>query len=327
MDSSLPPLGWHSLLTQWELRPGWDLAILAVLAAYVAGLRAARRTGARAVHPVRVASFVGGLVLLAVTLSSSVGIDASTVFWIHMIEHLILIMVVPALLVLGHPLTVLVASQQCRRRDRVQALLVSRPVAFVTHPLFGFTFYAGVIVATHLTSFMDQMMVHMRLVAGEQVLYLVAGYLFLLPLLGEEPIRWHPPLTFRILMMVIGMIPDTIVGIVLLQTTDDLFPLMLGGGHRPGWAPDPVHDLNIGGGLMWSLGDGLMMTFAVGLVVALIARPERPNLLGEWLEGVRRETFRAHVGDDGGGSYVDLDSDDEALAAYNRMLGRFADDT
>ena len=45
-----------------------------------------------------------------------------------MIEHLLLIMVVPALLVTGHPLTVLVRATTGRTRDRVQAVLRSAPV-------------------------------------------------------------------------------------------------------------------------------------------------------------------------------------------------------
>ncbi len=325
MDSMLPPLGWHSLLTQWAFRPGWDLVLLVVLLAYLGGLVLARRHGDRAVPPVRVASFLTGWAILVLTLNSGVEVYASLVFWMHMVQHLLLIMVVPALLVLGHPLTVLVAATRPERRARVKGFLTSAPVAFVTHPLIGFATYAAVIVGTHLTSFMDQMMSHAWLTSGEQVLYLGSGYLFLLPLLGGEPIRWQPPQLFRIFLLVIGMVPDTVVGIVLLQSDQNLFPRML--SDRPSWTPEAVHDINISGGLMWALGDGLMMLFAVGLVVALISRPGRTDLLGGWLEGVRRETMKTHVGeaDDDPraiGTDDDVDEDEAVLEAYNRMLGR-----
>lgn len=323
----LPPLTWHSLLTHWDLRPLWVLAILLVGVLYVGGLARARRRGEHPVHPVRVAAFVSGLVLLGLTLSSGIEVYGAMIFWVHMIEHLLLIMVVPALLVLGHPLTVLVAATPEPNRARVRRALTTGPVAVITHPAFGFAFYAGVIVATHLTSFMDQMMSHAWLTSTEQLLYVASGYLFLLPLLGNEPIRWKPPMLMRIFLLVIGMVPDTVVGIVLLQTGDDLFPQMLGNG--PSWAPDPVHDINIGGGIMWAGGDGLMMLLAVGLVVALLATSERGDLLGGYVEGVRRETLREHLGRAGGDSSAlaetgDLDDDDAALEAYNRMLGRLS---
>ena len=68
-------------------------------------------------------------------------------------------------------------------------MLRSWPVTMLTRPAAGLLLYAATIIATHLTGFMDQMAQHAWLMTGEQVLYVVAGYLFLLPLLGEEPIR------------------------------------------------------------------------------------------------------------------------------------------
>ncbi len=327
--SMLPPLDWGAFLTRWELRPVWDVLIPLALGGYVVGLRRARRAGGRAVHPVRVAAFVGGLVLLAWSLSSALETYAPTLFWVHMVQHLLLIMVVPALLVLGHPLTVLVEATSATSRGRVRAALVSWPVALVTHPLIGLAYYSTVIVATHLTPFMDQMMSRPWLGSAEQALYVSSGYLLLLPLLGNEPIRWSPPQLSRIALFLVAMTPDTVVGIVLMQTDRNLFPTML--GDRPSWAPSAVHDINIGGALMWVGGDGLMMCFAVGVVVAIIARPGRGDLIGSWLEGVRRETISGDAGDGDAagdpprGRDEDVDDSDAALAAYNRMLGRLND--
>ncbi|MEP7088844.1 MAG: cytochrome c oxidase assembly protein [Nocardioidaceae bacterium] len=320
----LPPLDWHAFLVSWQVRPVWDALALVTLVAYVVGLRRAQAAGTRAVHPVRVGSFVAGLALLVWTLSSALEVYATTLFWVHMVQHLLLIMVVPALLVLGHPLTVLVAATRGRTRSVVERVLVTGPVAVLTHPLVGLGYYSTVIVATHLTSFMDQMMSSPWLGPAEQALYLSSGYLLLLPLLGNEPIRWKPPQLFRIGLFLIAMTPDTVVGIVLMQTDHDLFPGML--GNRPSWAPSAVSDINTGGALMWVGGDGLMMVFAVSLVIAIIAAPDREDLIGSWLEGVRRSSMSDHVGEGAGrqgfGDDDDVDDSDEALAAYNRMLGR-----
>lgn len=320
----LPPLDWHAFLVSWQVRPVWDALALVALVAYVVGLRRAQVAGTRAVHPVRVGSFVVGLALLVWTLNSALEVFATTLFWVHMVQHLLLIMVVPALLVLGHPMTVLVAATRGRTRSVVERALVTGPVAVLTHPLVGLGYYSTVIVATHLTSFMDQMMSSPWLGPAEQALYLSSGYLLLLPLLGNEPIRWKPPQLFRIGLFLIAMTPDTVVGIVLMQTDHDLFPGMLEG--RPSWAPSAVSDINTGGALMWVGGDGLMMVFAVSLVIAIIAAPDREDLIGSWLEGVRRSSMSDHVGEGAGqqgfGDDDDVDDSDEALAAYNRMLGR-----
>lgn len=326
MPSALPPLGWHSFLDTWQLAPVWSVFAALLLSAYVGGLLLCARAGRRSVHPVQVVSFVGGLVVLVLTLSSAVGVYAMDLMWVHMIEHLLLIMVVPTFLVLGHPLTVLRTAAETRgQAARVDRVLNGSPVLALTHPVVAFGLYAAVIVGTHLTPFMDVMASHPWAVGAEQVLYVASGYLFLLTLLGDEPIRWRLPALARIGLVLLGMTPDTVVGIVLMQATHVMFPTMA--AMRPAWAPAPLDDQQIAGALMWVAGDGLMMLLGVALTIALISRPSSTNLLGLRLEGVRRRTMAAHVsrGDTGPtDSYddTDVDDDERMLAAYNRMLGR-----
>ncbi len=95
--------------------------------------------------------------------------------------------------------------------------------------------YSVTIIATHLTGFMDYMADHEWAMTAELVLYVVAGYLFLLPLLGEEPTKPNPSYLTRLGVFVVGMVPDTIVGIVLLQTNQQPFPRMM--ATHPTWHP------------------------------------------------------------------------------------------
>ncbi len=108
-------------------------------------------------HPVRVASFFASLAILGWCMCSAVDAYAMSLFWVHMIEHLTLITVVPALLVLGHPLTVLRAAGGERWRHGFDRAVRRGPVAVLTHPAVGLAVYAVVIFYTHLTPFMDQM--------------------------------------------------------------------------------------------------------------------------------------------------------------------------
>jgi cytochrome c oxidase assembly factor CtaG len=325
MSSSLPPLDWHSFVTSWQPSVGWTLACVVLLTTYVGGLLVCRRAGHRGVSSVRVACFVVGVALLWLTVSSGIAVYAMSVTWMHMVEHLMLIMVVPAFLVLGHPLTLALECARVRGHgDRVERVLRSGPVAVLTHPAVAVGQYAVVIVATHLTSFMDVMAVHRDVMVAEQVLYLVSGFWLLLPLIGLEPTRTSLPLLGRIGLALLAMTPDTVVGIVMLQSGHDLYPVM--SRMQPSWAPSPVSDIQTAGALMWVAGDGLMMLIGVGMTIALISRPSSANIVGARLEGVRRRQLvdRLGGGDDSSsfGDDVDVDQDDEMLAAYNRMLGR-----
>lgn len=319
----LPPFSWHTLFTTWEWRLWWDVFILLAFAAYTYGLMLARRRRTGGLPWYRVTAFMLGLLTLVFSVNTAINTYSHVLFWDHMVQHLLLIMVVPALLVLGSPLTLLVQVTTGRAHRRVTDALSSNVVAVLTHPLFGLLLYSVVIVATHLTSFMEQMMIHPWLHGFEQVLYVVTGYVFLLPLLGNEPIRWQPPFLLRLLVLFIAMAPDTVVGIVLLQADHELFP-SYASIHRM-WGPSPLADLNRGGGIMWVYGDGLMMLFIVGVIIAYLAHASSNPTAGNWIEGVRRGVLADNleaVGESADLTDSDLDEDDAALVAYNRMLAR-----
>jgi putative copper resistance protein D len=321
------PWGWHALLHTWQPNPGWLLFCALAGLWYAFALHRAIRLGGMPVEPVRVVSFFGGLAVLAGCLCSAVDVYAMALFWVHMIEHLTLITVVPALIVLGHPLTVLRASGGERWQRGVDRVVQRWPGAAMTHPAVGLVSYSVVIFYTHLTPFMDQMQHHPWLMPVEQAVYLVAGWMLLVGTIGEEPIRWQTPYLVRLVLLLLAMVPDTLVGIVLLQTPTVPFPLYM--RMRPSWAPPGLHDLDIGASLMWALGDGLMMLLAVGIVVSLTIGNTRERLLGPWLESVRTNTFIENVGRNdtvrwSGGLDARIDDDDAALAAYNDMLRRMS---
>lgn len=316
----LPPLDWGTFLGTWQVRPGWLVVCALMLAAYAVGVHRGRRHG-DTVGPLRMASFVLGVVLLAVTVCSAIDGYAMAIFWMHMIEHLTLITVVPTLLVLGHPLTVLRNAGGESWRYAVDVTLRRPPVSWLTHPLVGLVAYGLVVFYTHLTPFMDTMVDDPTMMTVEQVLYVGSGAWLLLGAIGAEPLKWQTPYLLRLILLVMAMVPDTLVGIVLLQTEQDPFPRYM--AMRPAWAPDPLRDLDIGGSLMWALGDGLMMLLSVGVVIGLLRR--RDQVLGAWLESARTATLVGHVERTGGTVQVGegtVDDDDAALDAYNDMLAR-----
>lgn len=312
---ALPPFG-AATLTIWVWHPWWTLALLIVGVGYALLARHAYRLGV-GLAAWRLACFgVGEALLLATPVSGCIGTYAMSLFWVHMIEHLILIMVVPALLVLGQPLVLLDHATGSR-------MLEVRVVNLVLHPLVALGGYSLVIIGTHLTGFMDAMTNHPALMTAEQVTYVLSGWLLIENLWGSTRVA-RLPYAGRFLLTLISMVPDTLVGIVLLQgqAPDPTYLAM-----RPSWAPDAHLDTQIAGGLMWAAGDGLMMLLGLGIIVAALRQGGR-NLLGTRLEAVRTATFAAHLeaaGIDPDASGSDrLDDDQAALDAYNQMLARLS---
>jgi putative copper resistance protein D len=209
-------------------------------------------------------------------------------------------------------------------------------------------------VGTHLTGYMQAMTQHMWLHSLEVALYLGSGYLFLLTLLVHEPIRWDPPYPARLGLLFVSMIVDAGVGIALMMADTDPFPGFA--AMRDGWGPAALDDIHIGGAVMWVGGDGLMMAAIILLAARWITDTERQNDMGRILESIRRNTMAGLLGDEdadsdgsgersGAGSGGDgpagaragsgdaavirasanVDEDERAFQAYNRMLARLAE--
>ncbi|MBO0826549.1 MAG: cytochrome c oxidase assembly protein [Streptosporangiales bacterium] len=303
----LPPLTWSSALGTWGFAPVGTLLLALATAAYVAGMVVVARRGVR--WPAgRLVAFLLGVVMVAVALQSAIDAYAATLYWMHMVQHLMLIMLAPGLLVLGRPLTLL--------RDvagRVEPVLRGRVVAAVTIPGLTLVLYAVVLIGTHLTSFMYAMRTRMWLHDVEIVAYLVAGYLFLLTILATEPIRWQPSYPVRVVLTLVGMGADTVVGVVLMMTAND--PLRVSGMMPRDWGPSPLDDLHAGGAVMWAFGDGLMLVAMLVVTAQWFADKTRRDSMGSWLDAARRGAVAADVD-----ATSDVDEDEAALDAYNRML-------
>jgi putative copper resistance protein D len=156
----------------------------------------------------------------------------------------------------------------------------------------------------------------------EQVLYLVSGYLLFWPLVGSEVSPWPIPHIVRFALLGLAMGADTLVGVALMLTAHPLAPstaLM-----RPGWGPSLLEDQNWSGAIMWVGGDGLMMLLMLAVVAQWSAIGSGARL-GDWLESARRQSL-AKIGSTSGddhntvGTSADVDDDEEARQAYNRML-------
>ena len=300
--AGLPPLTWDTAVSTWQPAP--VTGAVAVIAAGLYLYRAYRTLPQQGEGwPVwRTVSFLGALVVLAVTVQSSIDVYGHDLFWLHMIEHLLLIMVVPVLVILGQPIRLLATGN-----EHVARLLRTRALSIITFPLLALAAYAAVLVGTHLTGFMPAMLTDRWLHELEILLYLGSGYLFFLPLLAHEPLARQLSYPLRVGLLFLGMTADTVVGVLLMMTT------------RPQGAY-LLSDIHTGGGIMWVVGDGLMFAVSVLVVAQWMHDTERQNDTGQWLESARRSSL-ANLGVDPD-STGDIDDDDAALAAYNRMLAK-----
>ena len=342
----LPPFGLSAVLTQWQFAPIVTGFVVVSVGLYGWGVvRVARRHPARPWPAWRACMFGGGMVGLVLATQSGIGAYDDVLFYDHMVQHLMLLMVVPPLLIAGQPLTLLLHASRNPLHTWAKRVLRSPVASFLTWPVFGALAYALSVLAAHLTGIANYVERNQAAHNAEHGLFVLIGYLFFLPILGKEPIRWRLSYPIRFVILVLLMPVDTFTGLALGNGSASSPGIVT--GPRPGWAPSAVSDLHLGGAVMWIAGDGIM--FALMMLVFLMwSQDERAAVSGRsWFERARTEnlatlvasrqpgTAAAGAGDAGtagpgaGARAAALAADnrssiddDAHLAAYNAYLAR-----
>jgi cytochrome c oxidase assembly factor CtaG len=331
----LRPFGWQAVISVWQFAPVVTGLVAVSAGLYVWGLRrVARRHRSRPWPAWRTGMFMGGLAVVVLATESGIGAYDDVLFWDHMVQHLMLIMVAPALLIAGQPVTLLLHASRNPLHTWVKRALRSPVAWFLTWPVFGFAAYTGAVVGAHLTGLASLVESNQAIRDAEHAAFLIVGYLFFLPVLGHEPIRWRLSYPVRFIILVLAMPVDTFTGLILGYGNAGTPGVPTA---RPSWAPAPVQDLHLGGAVMWIGGDCIMFGLMM-LVFMMWSRDERAATAGlGWLEAARKASLASLVSahpepgrtaDAGGADPAEAFSrsggidDDEHLAAYNAFLAR-----
>jgi putative copper resistance protein D len=181
--------------------------------------------------------------VIAVATQSSIGVYDNVLFIDHMVQHVLLIMVAPPLLVTGSPVTLLMHASRNPLHTWLKRAVRSRPVTALTWPPSATTPYCLVVGGTHTPPFMDLALASDTVHNLEHALYLVTGYLFFLPVVGSEPIRWRMSIPGRYLAMLLAMTADSITGIAYTLQAREVFPPYAHTGRA--WGPSLVADLHL----------------------------------------------------------------------------------
>jgi putative copper resistance protein D len=232
--------------------------IVAALLLYLWGVR--RNNDLHPRHPWstgKTAAWIGALLTTAVAIFSSIGVYDGELFWDHMVQHLLLIMVAAPLVAIASPIRLIWSATSGTAHLVVTDVLRSPVARVLGHPVTAFVLYAVVIPVSHLTSWYNLTLEYESIHNAEHLVFLLVGYMFWRQIFGNDPNRdrLHPALQFFYLFLAIPI--DTFTGLSLAGATKETFPAYLA-THRT-WGPSYVDDLHIGGSIMWVVGDTLML--------------------------------------------------------------------
>lgn len=302
MTMDLPPFTLGRGLA-WSADPFFLVACLLALALYGWGVARLVRRGDR--WPVgRTVAFVAGVLSIGLVMCTALNDYGMVMFSVHMVQHMVISMVSPILILLGAPITLALqalppASVRGTKgpRELLLMLLHSRYMRVVTHPLFTIPMFIASLYALYFTPLFDFLMGSAVGHAAMMVHFLAVGLVFFWPIMGVDPGPHRPGHLMRMLELFAGMPFHAFFGIALMMASTPMVDTFLNPPASLG--VDPLSDQNAAGGIAWAFSE-------VPSVLVLIA------LLFQWYASDQRQARRKDRA-------ADRDGDKE-LEAYNAYL-------
>jgi putative membrane protein len=195
----------------------------------------------------RDACFYGGLLVIVAAIDSPIDRYADRLFWVHMVQHVLLTMVAPPLILLGRPWPRSVRALPLGvRRVVARSLHACRAVAA---PLVAFVLFNGVLLAWHVPALFDLTLRNEAVHDLEHALFLVTALLFWTHL---TPTSRRPRLgaAHRIAYGVGAILVSWVLAVVLGFASHPLYGHYAALAHRPGGL-SALADQQLAAGIMW----------------------------------------------------------------------------
>lgn len=252
----------------------------------------------------RIIAFAAGVLSVALVMCTALNDYGMVMFSVHMVQHMVISMVSPILILLGAPVTLalraLPATGRGGRkgpRELLVALLHSRYLRVITHAAFTIPLFIASLYALYFSPLFDFLMGSRLGHIAMMTHFLAVGLVFFWPIMGVDPGPNRPGYVMRMLELFAGMPFHAFFGIALMMASEPMVTTFL---HPPAsLGIDPLDDQTAAGGIAWAFSE-------IPSVIVLVA------LLFQWYTSEQRQAKRQDRA-------ADRDGDAE-LVAYNAYL-------
>ena len=245
----------------WTGHPSTLIGVLVLEAAYIygAGNLRERLGGATAVSIRQATCFTLGIFVIYFALNSPIHeLSDRYLFSAHMVQHMLLLWVMPPLVLWGLPDWLIRPAITSRLRLRAARLLV--------HPLVCLAVFNGIIVIWHLPSVYNSALAYHNLHIFQHICFMAAGILMWWPVLS--PLPELPRLSYggqMLYLFLISLLPAIVGGII--SFADTVVYDWYANAPRL-WGLSPSVDQQIGGLIMKTAG---LIVFVAALAAVFFA--------------------------------------------------------
>jgi putative membrane protein len=249
-------------LSDWSLDPSLVYVVLAGWL-YLLGSRGRDRP-----DPLRALSFFAGLLTIVIALDSPIDHYADQLFWVHMLQHVLLLTVAPPLFLLGRPWPRMWRALPLEVRTTVGRTVArsrwTSPLRSLARPVPAFILFNATIVLWHIPGAYDLTLRYGTIHVCEHAMFFFCGLLFWARVIDPGPLRPRLVWPTRIAYVSGSMIVGWMLAIVLVLEPHAIYGYYAALKSRPGGI-SALTDQQLAGGVMWVPGSvAYTVTFLIG---------------------------------------------------------------
>jgi cytochrome c oxidase assembly factor CtaG len=283
----------------WSCRPEILLPLSVLLVLHGVGWwRLSSRSRSR-LPTWRLVSVVAGIGAVGVALLSPVDRLADDLFFVHMVQHLLLIKVAAPAVLLADPLPVVLWGLPAAARVRAGRLLARRALLRAAWQALTWTpvawlAYTLTLWLWHLPAAYEAALTHRLLHDAEHLTFFAAGLLFWWPVLAPAPhLRPRVHDGARIVYLVLATFQEAGLGLVLTVVPWVLYPSYALAPRV--LALSAQQDQTWGGIVMWGAGGAIDMLVVLALLFRLLGRQERRPLCPRPEDNTQYQRLTRHL--------------------------------
>jgi putative membrane protein len=269
----------QSLLNEWTPPVTLHVVLLLIAIVYLRGWLSLRRSSPGLISESRLAAFLSGMFCLWVAIGSPLSAFDDASLTAHMIQHILLMLVVPPLVLLGAPaLPLLHGFPVWFVRVVLGPILRLRAVQSVgktlVHPFLCWTLAAVAMIAWHVPAAFELALRSEFWHEVEHLCFLSTSILFWWPVIQPFPSEARWPRWCIPVYLFLGMFPSSVIGAFLAFYDRVLYP-----SYREApvlFANSPLGDQVFAGSLMWVFGVFVCFVPAVFITLKLLSPQVAP---------------------------------------------------
>lgn len=247
----------QDILNEWSVPWAADCAIFTTTFVYARGWLLLRRSSPQLLSARRLTSFLAAMFFLWVAIGSPLAAFDEASLSVHMVQHILLMLVVPPFALLGAPaLPFLHGLPQWFVRTTLGPFLRWQPAQSfgkaITHPLFCWIIAAVALLAWHVPAAFELALRSDNWHDVEHLCFLLTSILFWWPVVQPFPSQSQWPRWSIPVYLFLGMFPGSALGAFLSFSDRVLYPAY--SGVAPVFFLTPLHDQVFAGALMWVCG-------------------------------------------------------------------------